>query len=559
MKLNNILTLSLITASTLLAAPNIGDIERQVQPPREVERGMNNVIPSVSTQELKPVMKELGGKSVAIKGFSFSGALHVKSETLQSLLSSYTGKSYTLAQLEKIASLVTKYYREQGYFVARAYIPKQNILENDNVLEIAIIEGNYGEFHLNNNSLVHDKIIQGMLDDVKGDNIISSSTLERAMLLINDTPGVKVTRADVKPGQAVGTSDFDISTEATNPYSAYILGDNYGSKYTGRYRINLGLSANSPLGYGDKLSLNGVLSTTGDLKNGKLAYSFPLMPNGLRGELSASRTTYSLAKEYESLDALGNATTLEAKLSYPLIRTTMQNLSLFLAYNHKNMKDEVRSTDTLTKKEIDLVNMGLNYNRSCSFFGLPSSTTATLSLTRGDLSFKDDTALAIDKAGANTNGNYTKISGSIEKSLQFNPTYSLTTSLQFQKALGNKNLDGSEDFSLGGAYGVRAFPDSEHSAENGYVLGAELFYALPSYNGINHKASIFADTGYASMENKISGNQGRQLSDMGIGYQASFKNFFTKVQVARVIGGEKVQSEIPSHDTKLLLQIGWIY
>lgn len=134
---------------------------------------------------------------------------------------------------------------------------------SEGILEIAVIEGNYGAFSLNNSSLVSTERVQGMLDDVKGDNIVSSNTIERAMLIINDTPGVKVTGADIKPGAQEGTSDFDIATEATNPYSAYILGDNYGGKsHWTRYRVNLGLSALSPLGYGDKLSLNGVMSTT---------------------------------------------------------------------------------------------------------------------------------------------------------------------------------------------------------------------------------------------------------------------------------------------------------
>lgn len=552
-----IILLSLASASFLFGAPpTIGDIEKQVQVPKEVEKEMNNVIPTLPTQELKPVMSDMGGKSVEIKGFKLSGALHVNNETLLSLIDSYAGKSYTLGELEKITSLITKAYREQGYFVARAYIPKQSM--RDGILEIAVIEGNYGAFKLTNNSLVNNERVQGMLDDVKGDNVVSSNTLERAMLIINDTPGVNVTAADVKPGANVGTSDFDIATEATNPYSAYILGDNYGSKYTGRYRVNVGLSALSPLGYGDKLSLNGVMSTTSDLKNGKVAYSFPLMDNGLRGELSASRTTYSLAEEYEALDALGTSNTLEAKLSYPIIRTREESLSVSLAYDHKSMKDEVRSTDTVTKKEADLAILGLNYNRSCTLFGLPSATTATINLTHGDLSFNDAASLALDKAGAKTNGDYTKVSGSIEKSLQFNPLYSLTTNVQFQKALGHKNLDGSEDFSLGGAYGVRAFPSGEHSAENGYIFGAELFYTLPRVEGINHKASIFADTGYATMENKIGDNEGRQLSDMGLGYQATYKEFFVKAQIARVMGGEKVESE-SERSTKLLVQMGWIY
>ena len=355
------------------------------------------------------------------------------------------------------------------------------------------------------------------------------------------------------PGQKVGTSDFAITTEATNPYSAYILGDNYGSKYTGIYRINLGLSANSPLGYGDKLGINGVISTQNDLKNGRLYYNFPLMDNGLRGELSASRTNYSLDEEFAGQE--GVSTNLEATLSYPLIRTRLETLKFSLGYVHKKIEDNDDAP-----KYAQALNLGANYLKSCTLFGLNSTTNASLKLTRGDLEIKDATQLSLDQAisGPHTNGDYTKIEGSLEKSLELNPELSLTTSLRFQKALGNKNLDGSEDFSLGGAYGVRAFPDGEHSAENGYIFGAELYYTLPSVEGINHKASIFADTGYASMEKDNGTLEGRQLSDVGIGYQAFYKEFFAKAQVARVMGGEKSTTE-DRDSTRALLQIGWMY
>ncbi|MDY0265105.1 MAG: ShlB/FhaC/HecB family hemolysin secretion/activation protein [Sulfurospirillum cavolei] len=557
MKLSTIMTLSIAACSFLFgAAPTIGDVEKQVQPPREVQESPNTLIPSLPGEALKEPMVEESGKQIEVKHFTITGALHVKPEILQEMLQPYEGKSYSFAELQKITSSITKYYREQGYFVARAYIPKQSMREG--LLAIAIIEGNYGAFHLKNSSLVNDDILQAMLDDVKEANIVSVDTLERAMLVINATPGAKVTAADVRPAQAVGASDFDMTVEAADPYSAYIVGDNYGSKYTGRYRMNVGLSANSPLGYGDKLGLNGVLSTTSDLKNGKLYYNFPLAANGLRGEVSAAKTTYSLAEDYEALDALGYATTLEASLIYPIIKTRLETLDISLSYDHKNMKDEVRSTDTVTKKESDAVNLTLAYTRSCLLFGLNSTTNASITLTHGNLSFKDASALAIDQAGAQTDGDYSKVNGTIEKSIQFNPEYALTTSLRFQKALGNKNLDGSEDFSLGGAYGVRAFPDGEHSAEDGYLLGMELFYTLPSYEGINHKVSLFGDTGYATMENSISGSESRQLCDLGVGYQASYKQFFTKAQIARVIGGEKVESE-SEHSTRLLLQIGYIY
>ena len=549
------ITLSIITAATLLAAPpSAGDIEKQIVIPKAVQEkeGVNNAIPEfvpkVQTQEsVKENVDFQKVPTVHITKITYEGNEHMAKESLDELLKSHLGKAYTFEELKKMTSIVTKHYREQGYFVARAYL-SQNAIEGE-TFKISIIEGAYGEFKLSNTSLVNDEHIKEMLEDVAQDKIISVSTIERAMLLINDTPGAKVTKADIMPGQFVGSSDFAITTESTNPYSAYILGDNYGSQYTGKYRVNLGLSANSPLGYGDKLSLNGLLSTTGDLKNGRIAYGFPLMSNGLRGELSASKTTYSLAKEYEVLDAIGNATSLEAKLSYPLIRTRQETLNLSIGFAHKKMEDEVRSTSTLINKDSDALSLGANYFKNCILFGLQSTTSASVTLTAGKLD---------SPSNKDTDGSFSKIEGSLEKALQFNAEYSLTASLRFQKALKDKNLDGSEDFSLGGAYGVRAFPDGEHSAENGYILGVELFYTLPSYEGINHKVSIFADTGYASMQNYNGTVEGRQLFDMGLGYQASYKDFFAKAQIARVMGGEKSETE-DKDSTRFLLQLGWIY
>ena len=495
-------------------------------------------------------------KTIFVKTFHISGIHALKEEELHALVLEEENKEHTLASLEKTASLLTKYYREKGYFVARAYIPKQSMKEG--IIEIAVIEGNYGALKLQNNSLVNDRILQGMLDDIKDENVVSTDTLERAMLIINDTPGAKVTRADVKPGTELGTSDFLIQASETKPYNAYIVGDNYGSRYTGEYRTSIGVSANSPFGWGDKIGINGLLSTKTDLRNGKVYYNFPLMSNGLRGEVSAAKTTYSLAEEYDALDAIGNATTLEASLIYPLIRTQAETLNLTLSYDNKHMKDEIRSTNTVTKKESNALNLGANYTETSSLFGLPSGTNASLIFTFGHLSFDNADALVIDQAGAKTDGGYSKVVATLEKSLAFDETYSMTGSLRLQKALGGKNLDGSEDFSLGGAYGVRAFPDGELSAENGYIAGLELFYALPSYESITSKASIFADSGYAKMENSTGATEPRQLSDMGLGYQASYKEFFAKAQLARVIGGSDVKSE-PNYQNKFLLQLGWVY
>lgn len=547
----NIIILSLIfslsTASLLLGAPpGIGDALRQSGPPKDLPQ-KEVKSPFVSEKKDQELVKKLDeGKKVFIKRFFITGAVHMSSEELRAILAPFEEKELSFGEMEYIVSLLTKAYREAGYFVAKAYLPKQDLFTQDGALKINIIEGKYGDFKVTNSSLVSNERVQAGLYAVKEDGIVSAKTLERAVLILNDTPGVKVTAAEIKPGREIGTSDFDITTEATNPYSAYIVGDNYGSKYTGIYRTHIGLSANSPLGYGDKFGINGLISTKTDLKNGKIYYNYPLTDTGLRGEVSVAKTSYTLGDAYASLDALGTAIIVEASLFYPFIRTEIETLNLSFALAHKDLKDEI--LNLVTKKEAVVGTLGIQYIKDSFLFGLKSKTTSDLDISYGKL----------DDSDSLNDGIYAKISGSVEHYLQFNRMYTLNTSLRFQKALKNNNLEGSEDFSIGGAYGVRAFPQDELSAENGYILGMELIRVLPSIAGINHKVSIFADTGYATMEKDNPNFKSRTLSDVGLGYHALYQDFFAKAQVARVVGGEKVTSE-PEYSTKLLVQVGWVF
>ncbi|MFZ3052525.1 MAG: ShlB/FhaC/HecB family hemolysin secretion/activation protein, partial [Sulfuricurvum sp.] len=138
--------------------------------------------------------------------------------------------------------------------------------------------------------------------------------------------------------------------------------------------------------------------------------------------------------------------------------------------------------------------------------------------------------------------------------------FSLQTGIQVQKALGHKNLDGSHDISVGGINGVKLFPDSELSADNGVVFNVELFKDLGVYNNIANKIGTFYDIGTASMEDTSNDStfQSRTLQDIGLGYYGSYQSFFAKAQLARSIGGSYVTSE-PRYTTRALVQLGWSF
>ena len=553
----NIIILSLITSQVLQAAqiPNIGTALKEVKP-QKIEREQKE-IPQIGITEEQTPKEFRDDKKVKISKFLISGAIHVSNQELKKIVSPFENQELSFKDIQELTSLITKVYRQKGYFVARAYVPQQNIFTQNRSLKINIVEGNYGKFTLENSSLVKDSIIQGNLDDIKDKNIISTNTLERAMLIINDTPGVSVTKAEVSPGEKVGTSDFIIGTEKTKKYDAYISADNYGSQYTGKHRLIAGFDINSPSQIGDKISIVALTSEEAGLLNGRISYNFPIASNGSRGEISFSKTTYELGSTYKALDALGSSDSLDFRFSYPYIKSRLETLDLYFETSFNKMKDEVHSTNIESKKNSYVATLGLNYSKDSILFHKNSQTKSAFSFTIGNLDFNSDKDKIIDERGANTEGTFSKINLELGQDFILTDQVKWENSFQAQYALGNKNLDGSQDLSIGGINGVKFYPNSEESAENGYIFNTELFYSLPTFRNLSSKISLFYDVGRTYMSQNISDEKSRTLQDFGIGYYAFYNNFFLNAHFAHNIAHEVTSQD--KYSNKLLFQAGWVF
>ncbi|MFA6144984.1 MAG: ShlB/FhaC/HecB family hemolysin secretion/activation protein [Sulfurimonas sp.] len=551
--MKKLLTLSLLTSVALMAAtPTTGDILRQVEPIKIP--ALEKALPSVGAGEYKAPISAKDDMKTFVKSFKFSGNSAFSSETLASLVKPYENKELGINALKEVASAITKYYRDNGYFVARAYIPAQSM--DNGIVEIAIIEGAYGSFDAKNSSLVNTQEVQGFMDRLKGEALVSTMSLERQMLLINDLSGAQVTNAEVYPGAAVGTSDFRITVSPTSKYTGYAIVDNYGSRYTGENRLSVGANINSLTGIGDTLSLTGLISNTADLKNARLGYDRPLGYSGLKGGISFSATDYKLGEELESLNAFGRTNSYNAYISYPTIKTRAHTQNIEASFDHKDMKDSKNADEGI--KQLDAMTLKASDKRNTSIANLPGSLYASLGYTIGHLGLKNDNAKATDEAGLNSVGNYTKLALTALHSQYLLENTTLQTTLKAQKSFGH-NLDSSEDLSVGGSNGVRAYEDSELSGDQGYALSLDLIYALPKIDQINHNISLFLDhariwknTTTFNSENNI-----RNLNALGVGYSLNFQNFDLKATFAHGLGNESVpttEADISTNKNKFLVQ-----
>ena len=132
--------------------------------------------------------------------------------------------------------------------------------------------------------------------------------------------------------------------------------------------------------------------------------------------------------------------------------------------------------------------------------------------------------------------------------------WSLNLKAQAQKA--GSNLDSSEELYLGGANGVRAYPQGEASGDNGILGSLELSYRT----GVpNLTVSTYLDMGHIKYAN--GGRDGNEtLKGWGLGATYSRPgDYFLRLDWARRIGLPKDASDAAQARNRLWFIVGKVW
>jgi hemolysin activation/secretion protein len=125
-------------------------------------------------------------------------------------------------------------------------------------------------------------------------------------------------------------------------------------------------------------------------------------------------------------------------------------------------------------------------------------TQAFINVSAGQVDFTNHQAYTVNKdTGLNTNGGYHKFNWLLNRTQ--NVWGPLSLYANFQGQVASKNLDTSEQISLGGPYNIRAYPVGEGSADEGWQFNAETHYRLPVIPNLPGFMQLigFIDTGYS--------------------------------------------------------------
>lgn len=500
--------------------PTAGTLLNNVAPPSEPAPRSSEALPEAPA---RPALKLDTTTKISVKHLRLTGNTTYPESTLLPLVADAIGKELTLAQLDELAQRITRYYREHGRLLARAYLPAQDI--KDGEVEIAVLEGRVGKVTIEDTSRLSEARVAKRLSSIKEGEALDGPVLERDLLLLNDLPGVRVS-STLSPGASVGTTDLDVRVAGMAPVSGSLGIDNYGNRYTGQPRLNGSVALASPLHLGDSLGVDTVLSR--GLEYGRAAYQLPINSAGTQLGAAFSAMHYRLYSDFDSLGAHGTAYISSVYLLHPLVRSRVFNLNAQLDFDHKSLTDDIDATSTSSQKVVNVVNLGLSGDHLDHFAG-GGFTAWSVTFSAGDLA-PDAQTRALDTAGHDTEGSYHKVAYSVTRVQSLPGRFSLYASLRGQHALGN--LDSSEKMVLGGEGAVRAYSGDEAPSDDAWLVSLELHYAIsPSWQAtafydaaqgyLNHQP-IAADT-----DNK------RRLSGFGVGLSYTLpRNLLIRADVA---------------------------
>lgn len=525
------------------ARPDAGTIKNSLEDQKIAEPEKKNVEIEVSNDKAAaPAPTQAAGPQIAVKGFHVTGQTIVSDTKVRELVNDAVGKTLSLTELEAVAQRIAGYLNKQGYLVANAYLPAQDV--QDGIVEIAVVPGRYDNVDIRNTSRLSLKRISAMLSPIKQGDYVQKATLERVLGLLSDTSGVKV-KGTLTPGKSLGTTTLIVEVSDGDDMNAVFGLDNYGNRYTGTGASTIILNMNNVSGQGDEIDLQNNYSGNG-MNSNSITYTTLAGNRGGKIGVAYSNMHYILGKEFTAYGFTGNSNTVSLFGSYPLVRSRVANVNLQWGVDYHTISDNGMGIE-LDNKHNTVLSCGVNGNNRDK----TGITSYALTLNAGDLAFEGGNdyyssypAADIDSSTARTAGRYQKYTADFARLQQLGDRLDFIFS--FKGQLASKNLDSSEKLFIGGASGVRAYPQGEASGDEGYFARGEFRWTLP-HKSLQVQLAAFVDTGHVTINKNPwagAGENSRTLTGGGLGLiVAANKDYNIRIDRAWVMGGGHVTAE----------------
>ena len=525
--------------------PTIDDVNKnQPKLPAEQKISPSEKLELDQSQKLEKNEDQL--IKILVKDFKFDGNLYYSNEELEEVIKEAVNKELVYDQLINVTRAISNHYKANG-FLATAFLPPQDI--NDGVIKIKITEAVLGtiifdveeEEKLN---ISKENIRLKLLYKIEDSGVLNIDQLDKNVRNLNKIPGINAL-AELEEGKNFGETNVKVTAINTETIFGNTLVDNNGSRSSGYNKITNTINIDGLFNMGDRLAFTNVLSGDHHVKDNHeesnyyaVSSTMPVGYNGMLATLRVSKMEYKLSAPFDSTKPSGYSSEYNLSLNRPLIVSPNFNLNTsFSLGNNKYVND--LGTGNNSDKDVlkSIFNLGFD-SRDRRLGGGINYGSFALSLAKNDLT-NNLSNYETDQSTSDNNGRNFK--GTLNLNRMQKLTDKTNLLVKFNGQLAADNLDGADQFSLGGPNAVRAYPSSEAAGDAGFVASLELKRNLFK----NLESTLFYDYGKIKLHkslwndwnstNKLKNNYHLQGYGVSVGIPI-FQNFSINATHAKKIG-----------------------
>ncbi len=499
---------------------------------------------SIQAPQRSPVPRAVDQIRFTLKDVSIVGAVALSAEQFRPLYQPLLGHSITLRDIFDVADGIEAAYRNAGYLLVRAYVPPQHV--KNGIFTIKVVEGYVADVSVSGGQPAAQAQVRDYLEPPKHERPLRLATIERALLLANDIPGVHATGVLRPAARTPGASELVVTLLQPRVTGGLVV-DNRGSKFTGGWDITGRAAVNSLLG-NDELSA--VVSGSADFRKqvgGQVTYTTLIGDDGLAGSLIGSVGKGEPAGTLGRLEIRTDSWAVGPRLSYPLIRTRNATLQVDGGLTFQDARVKILGVP-VSHDQWRVFDIGLTFS-SQDFGG--GAWNSVLDVAQGLPWFGADTETGRD--------NFTKLTGLVNYTRPLVDRVSLALSAQGQYAFDP--LVQGEQVLFGGNRIGRGYDPGAIAGDHGAGVSAELRYdsQIPEWYILHLQPYAFIDaakTWFIHAPVVIGQGVGNSnIASAGAGLRFWFPyDIYADVEIARTLDG------VPGSDngktgTKLLTDL----
>lgn len=464
-------------------------------------------------------------------------------------------------QLQAVADTVTQAYRTAGFIVSTAYLPAQTP-GADRLIEIRMLEGRIGQITVQGAARYRVNALSAPLRQLQG-RPLRKQDVDTALLYTRDLPGVSLSSV-LQPGQNAGETDVVlVASEAARPYTISLGGNNYGTELTGRYRAQVGITWNSPLGLGDVFAANYAYSLSPRQSQiGALSYALPIgQVSGLSAVVGASRSELEVRNGvFARLGLRGPTAVVYAGADWKFINQDLLQLQASARYLRETSRLEAAGT-RLSDQSFDVAELGASLRRTdLRWRGVDLLQLSVRQALRDDSADPDLVTPDRDSHFTLARLSYTRLQ------------YLTRTQRLYVKVSGqysDNTLAPLEQFAVGGPDSMRSYPVSDALGDRGYYTALEYHVDAPGFADVASpfngrpwrellELDVFADHARVYAANGIAAPATFDAAGVGFTFRLpQYANFEWRLTAALPTGGRNASDG--RDDARIYTRFGFTF